>query len=311
MNRQLLVLQFLLCLIVLPAMAQSVNELKVTIKGKAYILYTLDNSEAKNNLFLGFFDEVNGEWTAQTWTQELSWLVESKKAHLVVPQAGFPELTGDVLLSMVKTHFPHVGLDSIFFIAYSEGANKSCSLIKQGIPGILIAPDKSCNIGRPIPESAVSILNSRETDGAKVWRDSLERAGWWVEEKMVISNDPYYIDNHMNVISSQFAWVNMKYRQMNDTTQKIATTTNKIISPISDVVKQGKPIDITIDVAKHGNFKIKLLNLAAEPEYANDTFLGKGIHKFSIPTKDLSWGVYKLEIDGPECFQKNNVMIRG
>lgn len=309
MIRQVLLLFFLMFPFCFSASTQTVKELKLVFKGKSYGFYTLDNPETYSNLLLGFHDQEGEAWSAQSWTQELSWLSKARRSNLFVPQIDFPEMTADVLAALIKTHYQNTNPDSVFFIAFGSGANKTCSLVKEGMPGVFIAPLKSCKIGEAKTESAVSILNSRESDSSKVWQDSLERAGWWVQEKMVISADPYYVHNHESLITEQFNWIEEKLNSLNNPNQTPSIT--QLETPIPEVIKQGKPIDFSISVANHGIFEIKLLDLGSQPQYKNNIFLGKGIHKFSILTKDLNWGVYKLEIDGPEFLEKHKVMIRG
>jgi hypothetical protein len=77
------------------------------------------------------------------------------------------------------------------------------------------------------------------------------------------------------------------------------------------VIRQGKQVEINIQVMENGAYSLDLLDLSAKSVFHKEMYLGKGKHSLSFNTEDLDWGVYKVQLDGPKFLYKHKLMIRG
>jgi len=68
---------------------------------------------------------------------------------------------------------------------------------------------------------------------------------------------------------------------------------------------------VEIMVYQNGEYIVDLLDLSAKSVFHRELYLGKGRHRVELKTKDLDWGVYKLQISGSKFLYKHKIMIRG
>lgn len=264
----------------------------------------------RDRLIIALPDTTNSAWKPAAWAQELSWLADEENACVLAPEATFTTLSASIVEGFIAEQFPGLDSTQIRFIALGSGANGVCTLLELGYNGLLIAPMKSCVIKEPRPDRVVAVANTRSTDSAKVWTDSLQRFGVWVQQEWVISDEMYYFEHREEVLLKLWNWVDDQVDRLQDSVWLAAYQT-ELTSTIPEVIREGKKVELILEVAQEGEFEIDLLDLSAHPVHEVKEFLGKGTHRFEIPTKGLNWGVYKLEVDGPKMIEKHKIMIRG
>ncbi|MEQ9186377.1 MAG: hypothetical protein RLP15_01500 [Cryomorphaceae bacterium] len=287
---------------------QSVTKSFWTYKGERFEYAQYIPSTGVNEILFGFYDTSNPTWKYETWAQELSWLAEHRKAMIIAPEKGSASLDSTKLVHWVKALSDSVGMKQVKFICLGAGVENMAPLLQNGCDGVIIAPYDTVISESVGNDAVVGIIDSREGDGARSLARRLDRMGAWKFYKMTIGDDPYYFDEHQQVILTLFAKIDSMSSQMANASSPIVS---KVITPGAEVLRQGKPYEMELFLAQHGLYTMQVLDLSAKVVWSKKVYLGKGRRKVEIATKNLDWGVYKVVVDGPEFLTKQKLMIRG
>lgn len=267
------------------------------------------DSVAKEILF-GFYDDADSTWKKESWAQELTWLASERGAMVVVPDQRFNSLDSTAVDAFIRSVSEPDSITSIRFVSLGTGVRSIHGLFPIEAGGVIIAPSDSISSESVKRNLVAGLIDSRKGDSTMRVSNDLHEAGAWVFQKMVIGKHPYYFDGHRSAISYMMNQIDSMSLLLSDSAF-MASLKTKVLEAGPDVLRQGRPFETSLMVAKQGEFQVNVLNLSAEVVWRTLTFLGKGKHVIEIPTKDLPWGVYKIEIDGPSFLAKQKLMIRG
>lgn len=311
MKQRAIFLFFLSLLFATTHVAQEAETHTYQQKGASfsYAQYSALDS-TRSLLILALADSTDGAWKPAAWAQELSWLADQVGACVVAPDPEFGSYSKEVLDQFIGKTFPQADSTQIRFLALGSGALAVCTLLQAGYSGLLISPFKGCNIGSLEKENVVGIVATRESDSAAIWKDNLQRTGRWVTEVALISEEPYYFNQKEEVLLDLWKWMDEQLSTIQDSSWR-TTYQSRLLNEVPEVVREGRFIELELQIAEPGDVEIDLLDLSARSVHQTHVFLGKGKHSFRIPTKGLKWGVYKLEVDGPGMIEKHRIMIRG
>ncbi len=311
MKQRAILLLFLSILFATTHVAQEAVTHSYQQKGASfsYAQYSAMDS-VRDKLIIALADTAGGAWKPAAWAQELSWFADRVKACVIAPEPTFGTFSEDAIIAFVSRSFPQADSTKIRFIALGTGANSMCGLLQAGYSGIMISPMKACGLTEVEQANVVGLLSTRRTDSTSVWKDSLYRTGRWVREIQITADDPYYFERKEEVLMELWNWMDERLTAIQDSTW-CATYETTLLSKVPEVVREGKYVELELQIAEPGDVEIDLLDLSARSVHQTHVFLGKGKHSFRIPTKGLNWGVYKLEVDGPGMIEKHRIMIRG
>lgn len=262
-----------------------------------------------DEVILAFHDADDPAWSPITWCQELSWLASERNAGVLVPATGIEEVDSSKVSSMLKLISDSISMEQCRILVLGGGVKNARPFISLGLDGLIIAPSDTLSSEKNVDGSVYGIIDARPTDSAASIEADLIAQGAWTFRKLVIADHPYYFDHHKEVIREMFHRMDSTRTSLEDTLMPVSQT--KVVKIGPEILKQGKVFETKLFVARHGQFKAQVLNLSAEPVAEYERFLGKGNQTISIPTKDLEWGVYKIEIDGPGVKVRHKLMIRG
>ena len=290
--------------------AQTVNTEKWTLK-KTSVEYAIHRPDSGiKEILFAFHDGSDPAWKKESWAQELTWLVEERHSIVVAPDSQFNTLDSSGVAAFIQSIWKEEDKAGLRFITIGDGFSGLSALMSFDASGLVIASSDTLSFSRIRRDVVVGLIDSRKGDSTMRVSKDLHEAGAWVFQKMVIGEHPYYFDGHRSAISYMMNQIDSMSLLLSDSAF-MASLKTKVLEAGPDVLRQGRPFETSLMVAKQGEFQVNVLNLSAEVVWRTLTFLGKGKHVIEIPTKDLPWGVYKIEIDGPSFLAKQKLMIRG
>lgn len=313
MKNLLLLCNALLVSVVLPA--QQVNKAKFsTTKGSIEYAYFCESSQPKG-LLIAFEDNDASKWNMEAWCQELYPIAEKNEWLLVVPALPVDNVDRAALVAnFIGSFDDSVDVSNARFIVLGSAWERLEDVIPNNIPGLVISPSfDSLRLGRLEADNlAIAIHASVRQDQAKLLVDSLAGLGIWTRYVETSEEDAYYIEDHYQVYDNLLLWVDSMQKVLSDTValEKL-TTQSGLENQIPEVLKQGQKIRLSLWVNQPGNYHIQVLDLSSKAVFERDSFLGKGKHEITVPTKDFEWGVYHLEIIDQNIRERHKFMIRG
>ncbi len=304
-------LLFILCFALsINSLGQAISAASWTSKGvKIDYAWYVSNAPVKEVL-VAFYDDTDPAWRFETWAQELTWLADNRGALLIAPLEDVDRLDSAKLEAWIRFVSDSLTLEQTKFITLGNGVRHINGLLKEGCAGLIIAPSDTIATRLNEQEEVVGLIDSRKDDSTDAVTASLKQSGVWLFSKMVIGDHPYYFDQHKEVVLDVFARVDSMLLVLVDSTSKAALR-SKVLEAGPEVLRQGKAFELNLFIAEAGMFSFQVLDLSAKAVYTKKMFLGKGGHRIKLPTKDLNWGVYKIEVDGPGILVKQKLMIRG
>lgn len=272
-------------------------------------------SESPKGLLVAFMDSTSGKWTAASWCQELFPIAEKNEWALIVP-ALWPwnERSQAMVMPLVTAYRDSVESDRVRFVSSGAGWTIARPLLQAAVPGLIISPqlDSLGLMGLGNENVAMAIHASARKEQARALGDSLAQLGLWLRFESVTADDPYYVDNHYEVYDNLLLWVDSMQAVLQDSVQLISLErASGLKSEVPDVLKQGQRIELEIWVSQPGKYNVQVLDLSSHAVYEERLFFGKGRHTVVVPTKDLNWGVYHLEIIDRNIKERHKFMIRG
>ena len=291
-------------------LGQAVYMHSIKLKSGALKLASIKDTLRPDHLLFAFADDDTESWKYTSWTQELHWLASERNALVVSPDTKERELTWSEIESVMSHYKDSVSsLEKTEFMTLGSGVRYGCDLLSHGFKGLIISPSASFKSSTEIKVSSVGVIQTLDSEDALIVKDSLERLGHWVVHHQQFSSDCYYIDGYKEIYQAVFEAVDsIAHVVSNDSNYSAKTIVTNVLP---DVIRQGKQVEINIQVMENGAYSLDLLDLSAKSVFHKEMYLGKGKHSLSFNTEDLDWGVYKVQLDGPKFLYKHKLMIRG
>ncbi|NQV52541.1 MAG: hypothetical protein HQ500_05125 [Flavobacteriales bacterium] len=304
-------LVFILCIAVSGDLfGQAIATASWTGKGVKvdYALYRPNT--AIQEVLIAFYDDADPAWRFETWAQELTWLADERGALLIAPSSDVKHMDSAKLEAWIRFVSDSLTLDRVKFVTLGRGVRHIDGLLGEECAGLIIAPSDTISTWLSGKDGVIGLIDSRKGDSAQAVMKALAKNGTWLFSKMVIGDHPYYFDQHKEVVLDVFAKMDSMLLILKDSSLN-AGLRSTVLETGPEVLRQGKAFELSLFIAEEGVFSFQVLDLSGKAVQSKKVFLGKGRHGIKLPTKDLDWGVYKMEVDGPGILVKQKLMIRG
>lgn len=289
-------------------MAQSVELKSIKIGKKDWKYYFFSETKSPKGTLIGFYDNNPEAWNAESWCQELSPFAEKNNWQLIVPERNSELSFNQFVEALAKTD---TNFKNFTLIGLGSGCSEAAAFLPNVSKALLISPSDCIEIPKTTEPKAIVLVETGNAY-ASYWADSLRMKGYWLQEERRISSHPFYIDNYYE----EYDWMLLKLDSLKDfLSDSLAFEGWKsqagVLSELAEVYRQGQTVEISLRLAKPEKIQIDVLDLSGNSVWQLKENCGVGEIQFSIPTNDLNWGVYNIEIKGARLIKRAKIMIRG
>lgn len=199
---------------------------------------------------------------------------------------------------------------SITMVAFQENAVASLEQSENCNRYVFINPVLDTSIKNMVlPEDLLlSAILESDNDESRLMVQEMEKKNIWTKRDY----SQHIISFPSDAFISSIKWMDSLSSIIDDSVSYSQTRSDAgVKSMVPEVMRQGKPIEVKINVIESGECHIEILNLSTQVVFSQKQWLGKGSHIVKIPTKNIEWGVYNLEINGRGFESVQKFMIRG
>jgi hypothetical protein len=269
-----------------------------------YIEYQSSGSPEK----LLIVDSKNGELTALLSNSLIPITNELRAKFVLLDLSRFDsKLISD---AFEKGVWENLSCSSTTFISMNDNVETSLVFMEYYNRFIYLNPLVDSTINNLVfsDEILISIISELSAEELSITTNELIQKNIWVNSQNVEHTSPFPAE----AIKSSLLWMDSLSVILEDSLANAQLSKSAgVKKTIPEVLRQGKSIEVEIQVYEAGYCVIEILDLSTDVVFTKNELLGKGTHLIKIPTKDLDWGVYNLEIKGTGFETVHKFMIRG
>ena len=253
-------------------------------------------------------DAVDGEMASRI-AEEMIPVANRYKAKFILVELT-PNSANMIDEAMSKGIWSISSIKSTTIVTYKKSISSALRYHTNTNRHILVYPNLDSSISEiEVPESLlVSIIGEKNNPFWTMISDNLVEKNIWLNARNI---EPGLVVP-AEALQESFLWMDSLSNLLSDSMayDKIREESG-IMNSVPEVLRQGRTIKIELNLFDAGNYSFEVLNLSTESVFQMEKLLGKGNHIIEIPTKDLEWGVYILNINGVDIDSKQKFMIRG